>query len=113
MKHKDIIVFNKIIKYAEEAIDFVNEMTFEGFRNTRMVVAACVFNISQIGELVKNVSDEITNKYKNIEWKAIRSLRHKIVHDYDGVDIDVIWDIIENDLPQLIEDLKNIMNNEK
>ena len=56
-------------------------MNFRIMRN----VYATVFAISQIGELVKNISDETIKKYNNIEWIVIKSLRNKIVHDYDGI----------------------------
>ena len=81
-------------------------MNFRIMRN----VYATVFAISQIGELVKNISDETIKKYNNIEWIVIKSLRNKIVHDYDGIKLNLIWDIINNDLINLKNDLLEILN---
>lgn len=46
---------------------------------------ATIFNISQIGELVRNITDETINRYNNIEWRMIKGLRNRIIHDYDGI----------------------------
>ena len=81
-------------------------MNFRIMRN----VYATVFAISQIGELVKNISDETIKKYNNIEWIVIKSLRNKIVHDYDGIKLNLIWNIINNDLINLKNDLLEILN---
>lgn len=48
-------------------------------------------------------------KYSKIEWTTIKNLRNKIVHDYDGIKMNFIWDIIENDLLQLKDDLEEIL----
>ena len=56
----------------------------------RMIIAVYVFNISQIGELVKVIDRSIVEKYKNIKWIAIRNIRHRIVHDYDGIQLELI-----------------------
>lgn len=52
-------------------------------------------------------------KYPNIEWIIIKNLRNKIVHDYEGIKLTFIWDIISNDLPELKEKLERIINDEK
>ena len=68
------------------------------------------FAISQIGELVKNISKETIEKYPNIEWIIIKNLRNKIVHDYEGIKLNLIWDIVTNDIVQLKEDLEEILD---
>ena len=68
------------------------------------------FAISQIGELVKNISKETMEKYPNIEWIIIKNLRNKIVHDYEGIKLNLIWDIVTNDIVQLKEDLEEILD---
>ena len=68
------------------------------------------FAISQIGELVKNISKETIEKYPNIEWIIIKNLRNKIVHDYEGIKLNLIWDIVTNDIVQLKVDLQEILD---
>ena len=109
MENKSVITISKMISYAEETISFARDFSFQNFSNNRMIIAACVFNLSQIGELVKVIDTNIKNKYQNIKWVAVENLRHRIVHDYEGIQIDLIWQIIKEDLPSFIDDLKKIL----
>ena len=52
-------------------------------------------------------------KYHNVEWKVIKNLRNKIVHDYEGINLNLIWDILKNDLSDLRKNLENIINKNK
>jgi len=112
MKHRNIIIIDKMIKYAEEALSFSDKFSSDEFQGERKTIAACVFNLSQIGEIVKHIDKNITDKYSNIEWKLIKNLRNKIVHDYEGIQLGRIWQILKEDLPQLIIDLKVIIEKE-
>lgn len=110
MKNKEYISLNKMIQYIDKALGYVKNIGFEQFSCNEEKVYATVFAISQIGELVKNISNETMRKYNNIEWVVIKSLRNKIVHDYDGIKLNLIWDILSNDMVKLKDDLKNILN---
>ena len=101
-----------MLNYAEETIIFSSDFSYDEFENDRKTVAVSVFNLSQIGELVKNIDEIIINKYNNVAWKSIKNLRNRIVHDYAGIQLGRIWQIIKEDLPQLIEDLKEIRKKE-
>lgn len=70
---------------------------------------ATIFAISQIGELVKNINKETMEKYPNIEWIIIKNLRNKIVHDYEGINLNLIWDIVTKYIVELREDLEEIL----
>ncbi len=62
MKSKDIIILTKILKYIKELHDFINGYTYESFKQDKKTINACVFNLSQIGELAGKVSDEMINE---------------------------------------------------
>ena len=94
-------------------IEYIEGYTREQFENDIKTVDATVFNISQIGELVKNISDNTKNKYNYIEWNMIKGLRNRIVHDYEGINLKNIWYILKNDILELREQLKEIIENEK
>ncbi len=66
----------------------------------------------QIGELVKNISNDTMKRYDNIEWKMIKGLRNRIVHDYEGINLKSIWYIINNDILELKENIQKILDNE-
>lgn len=111
MKDKEITSINKMINYIDRALKYTEEITFEQFENNQEKQDATIFSISQIGELVKNIDESTQNEHPNIEWIIIKNLRNKIVHDYDGINLNIIWDIIKNDLKPLREKLKKLIQN--
>jgi len=99
--------------YIDKILRYTENCDFELFSNNEEKVDATVFAISQIGELVKNISKETIEKYSNIEWIVIKNLRNKIVHDYEGIKLNFIWDIITNDILKLKNNLEKIIQEEK
>lgn len=109
MKGKEYMSLKKMIDYIDKALRYTNGCDFESFSRNEEKVDATVFAISQIGELVKNISKETMIKYPNIEWVIIKNLRNKIVHDYEGIKLNFIWDIITEDIVQLKADLESVL----
>lgn len=106
MKNKDKMIIEKILKYIDEIKLFIEGYSHEEFKNDRKTINACVFNLSQIGELAGKISEELQNKYIDIEWRGIRALRNRIVHDYDGVNLNMVWGFLTTELNDLEEQLK-------
>ena len=113
MADKNIIILKKIKKHAKSATEYTKELSFEEFLKDKKTLEASVFNISQIGELVKSLDKVLMEKYDNVYWFGIRGLRNRIVHDYDGIQFDYIWITIKKNLPQLIKDINLIIKKEK
>lgn len=93
MKSKDKLILQKILKYINEIQEFINGYTQEKFNNDRKTINACVFNLSQIGELTGKVSEELISQTEEIEWRGLKGLRNRIVHDYDGINLNMVWRI--------------------
>lgn len=91
MKSKDKLILNKILNYIQEIKEFINGYTQKEFNQDKKTINACVFNLSQIGELTGKISQELINENSQIEWRGLKGLRNRIVHDYDGVNLDMIW----------------------
>ena len=74
---------------------------YEAFAADSMLVEACVFNLSQIGELCHTMSSEFTSAHPEIPWSEIYGLRNRIVYNYEGVNLRLVWEIISEDLTEL------------
>lgn len=113
MKNKEYMSLIKMIEYIDKSIKYTKDYSFDEFCNDEKTVDATVFAISQIGELVKNISMETMEKFNIIEWNMIKGLRNRIVHDYEGINLKTIWYIVNNDIFQLKLDIQSIINLEK
>lgn len=80
--------------------------------NNQLEFNACLHQMSQIGEQAKKISDTLTNKYPNVSWAEIRGLRNRIIHDYIGIDIEKVFQIIKNNVPELHSDIISIVSEE-
>lgn len=110
MKSKDKIILMKVLKYIEEIEEFINGYSHEQFNEDRKTVNACVFNLSQIGELVGKVSEETIKENHNIEWRGLKALRNRIVHDYEGVNLNMVWGFLDTELEELKNEIQDIVN---
>ena len=109
MQGKDKIIIQKIIKYTNEIFEYTENMSSHDFLKDKKTMAACAFSVSQIGELSKEISDETQKNFTDIPWSAIRGMRNKIVHDYENIDLSVLWGTIEKSLPDLKMKLEGIL----
>lgn len=98
---KNDIVISKMLVYIEKVLNYVAGMAYSEFEKKDMVVEACVFNLSQLGELANKVDSEFQQMHSNVPWRQIYGLRNRIVHDYEGVNLKLVWEIIADDLPEL------------
>ena len=88
--------------------EYTKNLSSEEFFNNPMVIDAVVRNLEIIGEATKNLSGETKSHYPDIPWKEMAGMRDKIIHEYFGVDLDIIWRTIKYRLPQLKKQLTNI-----
>ena len=73
-----------------------------------MLLLAVVRALQIFGEAASQLSEQARTAAPNVPWKAIIGMRHKVVHDYFGVDDDVVWDTVINELPPLIEKIRSL-----
>lgn len=110
---KDPIIF---LEHVLESIDkiesFVKGIPKEAFLRDELRKSAVVREIEVIGEAVKNLPVGYYVKYPYIEWKDIAGTKDKIVHHYFGIDFEVVWEIVKEDLPQLKKEVKEILQKE-
>jgi uncharacterized protein with HEPN domain len=87
---------------AISAISFMDGKTREDLDRDRMLSFAVVRCLEIIGEAANRTSDEVQQKYPLIPWREVVGMRNRIVHAYFDVDLDIIWQVVKVDLPQLL-----------
>ena len=88
---------------------YVAGMSKESFASDEKTVDAVVRNLEVIGEAVKQVPEDVRNTYPAVEWKKLAGLRDILIHHYFGIDMDIVWDIIEHKLPILDNQVSEIL----
>ncbi|MBQ7120399.1 MAG: DUF86 domain-containing protein [Oscillospiraceae bacterium] len=106
MKNK--VIVEKILRYAQKVLAYTKNTDYDEFTSNSILIEACVFNLSQIGELANKIDKSFEKSNSHIPWRMLYGLRNKIVHDYEGVNLTLIWEIVKSDLQDLIEQLNNL-----
>ena len=112
-KREYIFYLEDMILSIEKIIKYVQNIDFESFSNNDMMVDAVIRNFEIIGEASNNIPTEIQIKYPNIPWTKMYRLRNIVVHHYHGIDYEMIWEIIKNQLPQNYKDLQILIDIER
>ena len=103
------VVIQKLIKYADKLTDYCKGYDYASFEQDSKLVEACVFNLSQMGEITKLVDEAYKREHPFIPWYEMYGLRNRIVHDYEGVNLSLVWEIITEDIPKLSEQLRRVL----
>lgn len=102
------VYLDDIIEAIERIRDYTTRISFENFFNDRKTVDAVNRNLAIIGEAANRIPEEIKTKYPKIDWYGIIGLRNILIHDYFRVDLEIIWDVIENKLSLLEKQVKEM-----
>jgi len=92
------------LAHIRDAIQAIREYTEDGeavFLKDRKTQDAVIRNLEIIGEAVKNIPSEITDRYDHIPWKNIAGMRDRLIHHYFGVNLKMVWGVVENRLDEL------------
>ena len=111
MNDRDREVIIKMIKYCHD-ISFLMEKYQSDFQTYKSDISfqyACNMCIIQIGELVSRLSDEFLELHSQIPWHAIKGMRNLHAHDYDRVDLSIVWNTLKEDVPELLKQLEEIL----
>jgi uncharacterized protein with HEPN domain len=95
-----------MIKFAENVIAYSEGFTQQEFINSGLNYDATVRNLELLGEAATHIPDEIRQANSEIPWRQIIATRNQLIHGYLGIDDDIVWSIIETDIPALLEQLE-------
>ena len=89
---------------------YLLDKDFSDFMENSMMRFACIKQMEIIGEAGNHISEDIKSKFSHIEWSQIVGMRNVFVHEYFGVDSNLVWEIIKSDLPDLKIRIKEILD---
>jgi uncharacterized protein with HEPN domain len=93
-------------------VDRAKGLSRDQFMQDETLRRAFVRSLEIIGEAAKKVSLELRQKYSHLDWRAIAGMRDRLIHDYFGVDYDIVWDVVTNKVPILQREIWQIIQNE-
>ena len=102
-----------ILDSGSAIIEFVNGLSFDQFCNDRKTYSAVIREFEIIGEAVGKLPEALKRRRPDVEWQDIKDFRNLLTHEYFGVDLEIVWKIIEDDLPVLMEAIREIMPTER
>lgn len=104
---KDKKYVERIILYSNKILKYIKDITYEEFILDDEKVDAVLLNLQQIGETAKKLSLDVRDKYTQVEWNKIIGLRNMISHEYEGVDLFIIYNVATNNILELFKELNN------
>jgi len=105
--YKDFLID---IFYSIEQIEkFVAGFDFEKFKQDEKTKDAVIMRISILGEAINNLSKKFKKEHKEIPWQDIADMRNKLIHEYFGIDVEVVWETTQEDVPELKKKILELM----
>ena len=105
----DKAYLNHILDAISDAQSFVKGVTKEEFIENREKQYAVLRALEIIGEASKNLSKELKNKHREVPWKDISGMRDKLIHEYFGVNLDLVWETAKKNLPEVKRQIREIL----
>lgn len=99
----DAYYIQKIIKDLEFIVAHMRDIDIEELDKDEVLLDSMLFRMIQISENAKKLSDEYKIMHFNIPWSALSGLRNRIVHDYGNVDLNIVYETLKSDIPELLE----------
>lgn len=109
MPERDLQYLEHILESINDIQIFVKGYTKETFVNDKKTFNAVIRMFEVIGEATKRISLDFKKNNDNVEWKKMAGLRDVLIHDYESVDLDAVWNIVESNLPQLKDQIEKFL----
>lgn len=112
-KRDTILLLEDMLQSAKRIKRYTENISFDSFMLDEKTIDAVVRNFEVIGEAANRIDPDFRDTNPEIEWKRLRGFRNRIVHDYFGIDYEIVWTIIESYLDELIDWLDTIIEDNK
>ena len=104
----DLTRIKHMLDSVNEALSFIKNKTRKDLDQNRMLVLSLVKCIEIIGEAANSITDDLKFKHSSIPWQDIIKMRHRLIYAYFDVDYDIVWKTVQDELPELIKELKKV-----
>jgi uncharacterized protein with HEPN domain len=105
----DIAYIDHILLCISKIQEYTKDLEQTNFNKNELVQDAVIRNIEIIGEAVKKISSDLKSQYRDIPWREISGMRDKLIHDYMGEDVDVVWRTVQEDILLIKSLFQNIV----
>jgi uncharacterized protein with HEPN domain len=95
-----------VLNAARTALSFVGDMTNEAFLGDVKTQSAVLFQLTVLGEAARRVSEVYRAQHPVVPWAQMAATRNRIVHEYDEIDLDIVWEVVSRELPELVAQLQ-------
>lgn len=109
MSRDEIMYLQDIAKSCEKVLRFTADLTLPELIQDEKTYDAVVRNLEIIGEAAKHISQDIRKQLLGIEWRKIAGMRDMLAHAYFGIDNDILWDVVQNKVPDLAESVNTFL----
>ncbi len=107
---RDVQFLQDIVNSVLRILGYTTGMTWEDYLHDFKTQDAVVRNLEVIGEATKNLSDDIRNQFPDIPWQDMAGTRDRLTHHYFGINQEIVWQIVEHDLPELKDQIEQVLN---
>lgn len=109
MSRDPTLLLEDIEKSCAKILRYTQGLERDTFRSDEIRFDGVLFNLHVIGEAVKGLPDELRERYGDVAWREIAGMRDVIAHSYFALDLDILWDAIRNDVPDLLTRVREIL----
>ena len=112
-KRDTLLLLDDMFQAAQKIKRYTSGLDYDSFVADDKTIDAVVRNFEIIGEAANRIDPDFRDKNPEIEWKRIRGFRNRIIHEYFGIDYEIVWEIIETYLDELIDWIETIIDSNK
>jgi uncharacterized protein with HEPN domain len=109
-KRDNLLLVEDMLEAAIKITRYTANHNFIDFVEDEKTIDAVIRNFEIIGEAASRVEDDFQNHHDSVPWKILKGFRNRLIHEYFGVDLDIVWSIIKNELQELTEKLQQIID---